>query len=284
MFIYYIARRAYPDGAVIDGLGQKTAYTLWHMREGSVHLTGPDGEQTIRQGDWAITTPGTVGHVARRARLQYMAFDVIPRRKRWVRRRSFYDRPWPEVDLGTGIQPEWPVICRVAPDVIVPARLVDSLAKVIDRIQDDYWLSEQHRNQANGHFQSWLAGLLIDCQDDAARRRARPNQRPDWANCAAHLVGRAAVLGHTVAEIAAMLGMTRSAFSERFRRACGESPGAVMDRARMGAAMRAMEKGRKSIAYIAANCGYSDASAFGRRFRQLHGVTPGQWRREHRLR
>ncbi len=81
-----------------------------------------------------------------------------------------------------------------------------------------------------------------------------------------------------VAEIAAHAGVSRSQLERDFSRVFGSTMQSFLHTTRMEHAVQALE-GSDSIARIAIDCGYSDHSAFTRRFRALVGLTPRDYRR-----
>jgi len=66
-------------------------------------------------------------------------------------------------------------------------------------------------------------------------------------------------------------------FHQRF----GIGPIRYQQRLRMEIACRSLRNPYASIAESAALAGYDDVNYFGRLFRKVHGVSPGQWRRNH---
>lgn len=80
-----------------------------------------------------------------------------------------------------------------------------------------------------------------------------------------------------VSEAAHLFGMTREAFSRRFKKVHGVPPQAFQLIEKLNAARRALQTG-ESIAAVAVQTGFSDQSHLGRLFRRAFGVTPGQYR------
>ncbi|USI71454.1 AraC family transcriptional regulator [Sphingomonas morindae] len=83
----------------------------------------------------------------------------------------------------------------------------------------------------------------------------------------------------TVAALAAIAGLSRSAFAQRFARACGEAPIAYVARWRMLLAAERLAAGAP-IARLARELGYGSESAFGVAFRRICGGSPGRLRRD----
>lgn len=85
--------------------------------------------------------------------------------------------------------------------------------------------------------------------------------------------------GWTVAELARLAGMSRSAFAARFTRALGCAPMEYLARWRMALAQDALGRGAKSLDRLADDIGYESASAFSTAFRRWVGISPGAFAR-----
>ena len=83
----------------------------------------------------------------------------------------------------------------------------------------------------------------------------------------------------TVAGLASIAGMSRSAFSARFCETIGCAPIEYLARWRMALAKDALVSGVKTLDRIAADIGYESASAFSTAFRKRLGCPPGQFAR-----
>lgn len=112
-----------------------------------------------------------------------------------------------------------------------------------------------------------VAGLLNGMRDPALARALQ----------AIHADVRA---GWTVASLAGIAGMSRSAFSARFGKVMGCAPIEYLARWRMAIAKEALVRGAKSIDRIAGEIGYESASAFSTAFRRRLGCPPGRFARE----
>lgn len=86
--------------------------------------------------------------------------------------------------------------------------------------------------------------------------------------------------GWTVAGLAAIAGMSRSAFSSRFGEVMGCAPIEYLARWRMALAKQALVEGAKSLGRIAEEIGYESASAFSTAFRKRLGCPPGRFAKE----
>jgi AraC-like DNA-binding protein len=113
------------------------------------------------------------------------------------------------------------------------------------------------------------AGLLAGMRDPALAKVMR----------AMHSDVRAA---WTVAELARLAGMSRSAFAERFVETLGCAPIEYLARWRMTLAQDALSRGGKPLDRLAEEIGYDSASAFSTAFRRRVGCSPGAFARSRR--
>ncbi|WP_167300276.1 AraC family transcriptional regulator [Sphingomonas leidyi] len=110
------------------------------------------------------------------------------------------------------------------------------------------------------------AGLLSGMRDPALARALQAihaDVRASW----------------TVAELASVAGMSRSAFSARFGDVLGCPPIEYLARWRMAIAKDALARGIKTLDRIAEDIGYESASAFSTAFRKRLGCAPGKFAR-----
>jgi AraC-like DNA-binding protein len=85
----------------------------------------------------------------------------------------------------------------------------------------------------------------------------------------------------TVARMAQVAGMSRTAFARRFHALTGDTPVNMVMRIRMRLAADALTQGRGSLEAAVAAAGYGSAAAFIRAFRRAYHTTPAQWRAAH---
>lgn len=88
--------------------------------------------------------------------------------------------------------------------------------------------------------------------------------------------------GWTVAGLAGLAGMSRSAFAARFSATLGQAPMEYLARWRMTLAQDALSRGGKSLDRLAEEIGYDSASAFSTAFRRRVGCAPGAFARARR--
>jgi AraC-like DNA-binding protein len=80
----------------------------------------------------------------------------------------------------------------------------------------------------------------------------------------------------SLARMAAMAGMSRSAFAAAFKDATGATPAAYLTDWRLSLAASMMRSGR-AVKLVAAELGFASASSLSKAFRQRMGVSPREW-------
>jgi AraC-like DNA-binding protein len=108
----------------------------------------------------------------------------------------------------------------------------------------------------------WLAGLR---DPQIGRALAALHSRPSEA--------------WTAENLALEMGMSRSAFAERFTSLVGQPPMHYLTLWRMQVAAQHLREGHGSVAQIAFQVGYESEAAFSRAFKRQFGTSPGIWRR-----
>jgi transcriptional regulator GlxA family with amidase domain len=73
--------------------------------------------------------------------------------------------------------------------------------------------------------------------------------------------------------------LTERTLLRRFRGSVGRTPVQYLQAVRIERAKRLLATGGESADEIAAMVGYADATAFFKAFRELTGLTPGEYRR-----
>jgi len=85
----------------------------------------------------------------------------------------------------------------------------------------------------------------------------------------------------TVSRMAAIAGMSRTAFAKRFNAVTGDTPLHMLSRLRLRSAAEALAGGTANLEEVAALAGYGSAAAFVRAFRRAYDTTPARWRVTH---
>jgi AraC-like DNA-binding protein len=159
-------------------------------------------------------------------------------------------------------------------------------------IESSFRFAAQELANTQAHSPPILARLAELLFMEAVRRylESHPPARGAWtAGMRDTLVGRALGLLHgqisrrwTTESLAKEIGLSRSAFAERFTRIVGEPPMRYITRQRLEQAARQLGESSASIPQIASSFGYESEAAFSRAFKREYGVPPAAWRREKR--
>jgi AraC-like DNA-binding protein len=83
----------------------------------------------------------------------------------------------------------------------------------------------------------------------------------------------------TVQQLSDLAGMSRSAFTRRFREATGTPPMAYLTDWRLTSGARLLHETDEPLTTVARRTGYSTPFAFTAAFRRKYGVPPGRYRR-----
>jgi AraC-like DNA-binding protein len=75
------------------------------------------------------------------------------------------------------------------------------------------------------------------------------------------------------------IGLSRSAFADRFTRLIGEPPMRYLARWRLQLAAHHLRSSDMPFAHIAEQVGYESGAAFNRAFKRSFGVPPAAWRK-----
>ncbi|MGB7536447.1 MAG: AraC family transcriptional regulator [Azonexus sp.] len=157
------------------------------------------------------------------------------------------------------------------------------------------WLESSFRHAAeeygiSGSGSAALLGKLAELLFVEGVRRyvaALPEGQTGWlAGLRDRMVGRALALLHarvahpwTTEELAREVGLSRSAFAERFTSLVGEPPMRYLANWRLHLAAARLRESPAATAQIASEVGYESDAAFNRAFKRAFGTTPAAWRR-----
>ena len=114
-----------------------------------------------------------------------------------------------------------------------------------------------------------------------------PEEQTGWlAGLKDPYVSRALSLLHgrvaeewTVDELGRKVGLSRSAFADRFTRLIGEPPMRYLARWRIQVAAHQLRNSDMPLARVAEQVGYESEAAFNRAFKRSFGVPPATWRK-----
>ncbi|PCC73683.1 AraC-type DNA-binding protein [Nannocystis exedens] len=171
------------------------------------------------------------------------------------------------------------LLLRALPAVVhLPAEgreAVPGLARLLDGIRDEV----RARRPGAPLFAARLAELLLLACVRAALERRDEVQGDERIARALQALYRSPARPWTVASLARVAGMSRSAFALAFRVAVGEAPLHHLRRWRIELAKEAMRaRPTLALAEVAAEVGYHSEAAFNVAFRREVGAPPGAWR------
>jgi AraC-like DNA-binding protein len=126
-------------------------------------------------------------------------------------------------------------------------------------------------------FQQWLADAL-QFED----KRTETTETLQWRERAEQKLRTGRLTDPSLEEIARSMGMSYSAFRKRFVQMTGKSPGEYRaDEIVLRACSLLLETSHK-LAAIAADLGFHDAFHLSKRFKQVVGMSPQDFRRQNR--
>ena len=86
----------------------------------------------------------------------------------------------------------------------------------------------------------------------------------------------------SLAQMARIAGLNRNYLCRAFKAYAGRSPFDYLAGRRLQAAMLALRNSDAKVSAVAFDCGFNDLSFFNRKFKELSGLPPSEWRREAR--
>lgn len=184
-------------------------------------------------------------------------------------------------------QPENPVFAML-PSVL-KLNVTHGISDVWIESAFRFGVREQSRNEArSGSILARLAELLfLDAvsryiTEDPGRHRAWTQGLEDSKVARALDLIHSRIAEHwTTERLAREVGLSRSAFAERFTRALKEPPMTYLCRQRLEQASIELRNSSASIPAIASAIGYESEAAFSRAFKRVYGTPPATWRKEH---
>jgi AraC family transcriptional regulator len=132
------------------------------------------------------------------------------------------------------------------------------------------------------HFADGLGSALVAHLFDqylTSSDQCRPNLSPtSLRRVTRHIAEH---LGDDIAvrDLATIAGLSESHFAHAFRASAGEPPHHFITTMRLEKGRALLLESNRSISDIALECGYRDATHFGRAFHQRVGISPRQFRR-----
>lgn len=208
---------------------------------------------------------------------------------------------WISMDVPEGGVPERDLVIQFAHDPIARA------AEQIPELADAMALLERSRHgieffglseRALGHFNAvkvahgfqrlaaFFAYLedLVRCTDyrllSSVRMQGEDEAGNDRVNALVNRITRDLALPLSAADLAAELGMSESRFSRFFRRATGNTFTDFVNRIRVNRAGQLLMETDRLVTHICYEVGFNNVANFNRRFLEIKGVTPSEFRRQ----
>lgn len=185
--------------------------------------------------------------------------------------------------LGCDLKPFNPLVAALPRLLHIPAaRTSDWVSRVIDQAAVE---SSNPRPGGDAVLERLSEMMFVD----AARRYldSLPADATGWlAGLRDRFVGKALALLHerpehawTVDDLAREVGLSRSAFHERFVEFVGHPPMQYLANWRIQLGARLLRESNRNVATIALDVGYDSEAAFSRAFRRMVGMPPAAWRK-----
>ncbi len=179
-----------------------------------------------------------------------------------------------------------PLLLALLPRVIhihaAEGPIADRLGRVIELIREECIADNPGRDIILGRL---LEVMLVECLrsrgigEDAVTTGLLAGMRDQALAAALRAIHADVRAGWSVATLAKIAGMSRSAFAARFGQRLGCAPMEYVVRWRMALAQDALSRGSKPLDRLAEEIGYESASAFSTAFRRRVGCAPGAFAR-----
>lgn len=167
-----------------------------------------------------------------------------------------------KVDVGSGAESAWlvPALAFGAAEAADPR---PGGATLLGKLSELLFVHALRRclDSLPDHQAGWLAALR-DRYVGPAMLRLHADPAYPW----------------TVDGLAAEVGLSRSAFAQRFTSLLGQPPIQYLGHCRLRAAARELRSGNSSLAELAGKVGYESEAAFSRAFKREFGMPPASWR------
>ncbi len=115
------------------------------------------------------------------------------------------------------------------------------------------------------------------CREQPEKLRSKPFK--NLIENAVSLIGSASHQGINISELSEILEVDRSTLFRKFRRQLGMTPVEYLNRHKITRAGELLRTTEYSVKDIARMCGFSSEKYFFKRFKQLTGATPSEFRR-----
>ena len=236
-------------------------YLFHYVISGRGVLMANEKEYEVTAGHGFLLTPGQI--------TTYSADDVTPWEYTWLEFDGL--RAHESLNLA-GISGSQPIYTARSPEA---GRL----------LQDEMLYIVNHADASPTHLIAH-GFLFLDQLVQSSAGRRPPSEyrlRDFYIKEALTFIEQNFQRDVSIEEIAAVCGLNRSYFGKVFREAVGESPQAYLLHYRMARAAQLLKETRLSIGEIARQVSYDNQLHFSRAFKNVHGVSPREYRSAHML-
>lgn len=232
--------------------------------QGTLRIEDPKGaslEYKIRQGSGFLIAPGQI--------TTYFADRNAPWEYCWA---EFGGLRAKEILESAGLTPKNPVY--------FPKSAEDG-----ERLQKELLYLSSHSQESPLHLIGHLYLMLDALVQGSTRRKKIQGGRLSrfYTREAVSFIEQNYALPITVEDIAARCNLERSYFGKIFKDTMGQSPQNFLIRYRMSVASRLLTTTDLSIRDISVQTGYPNQLHFSRAFKNIHGISPREYRQKNKL-
>lgn len=163
--------------------------------------------------------------------------------------------------------------------------------RILSLSTPDYWMQRlrevvQPSPQMQGESHLALLCRFQQVLADALQFESTSQQSEEslqWRDQACQLLVGGNTVSIALEEIATAMGMSYTAFRKRFVQLTDKSPGQYRSEEIIRCACTRLLKTDQTLEEIASTLGFHDAFHFSRRFKQMVGIAPNYFRRQHRI-
>lgn len=268
---YIITGSHHRRGQIYTFKNNLGCYSLWALKSGTIELTH-EGEKTVYRGPSVLflepayqiqmLIPGA-------SEVRHLEFDVIYR----PAMRDCYRGPLPK-KLPLPKQPSPEEIWGIKAPPVVPRSLHAVSMTTVRFCCGQYWRSALHYAYASARLGQWLIELMLH-----HGRGQRPTGEA-WVDRIERMARDLLSSNVNVSDLASMAGMSRQHFSMKYKKVRGYAPAHLLKELKMDLAAQLLTTSDRSVAGIAAECGYLSTKTFSLQFHSHYGCSPRDWRRD----
>ena len=229
------------------------SYLVMRTLQGSGTLITPCGQSTLLPGDIALVDCGQTHDYFANGYWDFQWFHFYGNESRYLCNR-FLERGSNAIHVTN--------VSQTAQSIAAIADRHGNLAGSLD---------EEVRISALIH--QLLADILI------IGKASQPSHRQDSVAQAVDYIHRHCAERITIGELSVMLGMSNSSFSHSFKRETGFSPYDYLINQRINQAKYLLWAHDLSVGEIAEKVGFNSPANFIKKFREMTGMTPAQFRK-----